>query len=28
VEAPVMDHQERLITIGEIESLRPAGALH
>ena len=28
VEAPVMDHQERLVAIGEIESLRLAGVLH
>jgi protein gp37 len=27
-QAPVMDHQERLVAIGEIESLRPAGVLH
>ncbi|TLY20278.1 MAG: DUF5131 family protein, partial [Nitrospirae bacterium] len=27
-EAPVMDHQERLVAIGEIESLRTVGALH
>ena len=27
-EAPVMDHQRRLIAIEKIESLRPTGALH
>ena len=27
-EAPVMDHQRRLIAIENIESLRPAGAPH
>ena len=27
-EAPVMDHQRRLIAIEKVESLRPAGSLH